>query len=161
MDVYLQHKLVNISGASYPHKVYLDYILNANSLEQATNTEGFNQDIAGLFSRFDVKGDLTPNQGFKQRLNDFIKGKTVEFEGTPRLQLFTCERLLKNGVPLELKMYPSSSDFVPMKETKDRYSMNIVDCTLRVCFVELNPEILEANDKVMADLNCYKYNRIF
>ena len=36
-----QHKLVNSSGATYPHKVYLDYVLNSNSLEQATNTEGF------------------------------------------------------------------------------------------------------------------------
>ena len=58
---------------------------------------------------------------------------------------------LKNGVPLELKMYPSSSDFVLMSETKDCYSMNIVNCTLRVCFVELNPKILEPHDKVTAE----------
>ena len=48
-------------------------------------------------------------------------------QGTPRLGLFKTERLLKNGVPLELKMFPANDEFVLMTANKDGYSINIVD----------------------------------
>ena len=84
IDLYLQHKLVNPSRPSYPHKAYLYFILNSNTLEQRTNTEGFAKDIAGLF---DVEADLIANKEFKNRfLEHYINGNTIEMQGTGVIQ---------------------------------------------------------------------------
>ena len=61
-DLYFQHKLVNSSGPSYPHKAYLDFILNTSTVEQRINTEGFAKDFAGLFAKYNVKGDKIANK---------------------------------------------------------------------------------------------------
>ena len=72
-------------------------------------------------------------------------------KGTPCLELFKSEHLLKNVISLELNMFPASNEFVLMTANKDGYSTNIVDCTLRVCFIELIPEFLEVHDRVLAE----------
>ena len=88
-------------------------------------------------------------------MGDYIYGNSIELQGTPHLEPFKTERLLKNGVPLELKMFPANDEFVLMTVNKDGYRMNIVDCTLRVCFIELNSEFLEAHDRVLAEQPAY------
>ena len=48
-------------------------------------------------------------------------------------------------------MYPASSDFVLIRKPKDSSVINVLDYIVRVYFIELNPDFLEAHDKVMAE----------
>ena len=54
-------------------------------------------------------------------------------------------------MPLELIMFPASDEFVLMTDSKDGCNLNIVDGTLRVCFIELNREFFEGQDRVLAE----------
>lgn len=153
MELFLRDKLVSGSDTMYPYKAYIDYITKMSDREQKTigSSVLFNKDTPGTFDFIPEKPEKTDgylNQGFGKRFLKFRDGATVELIDTPKLDFFYTDKLLLNGIPLDLKLFPSPSDFVLLCKKND-YVLNLLECTFRVCHVRVNPEILFAHDEVL------------
>ena len=151
MEFYLRDKLVSGSDTMYPYKAYIDYITSTSEQEQKTSGGAmlFYKDTPVFFDIIpdtDVRG--AKNEGFKDRYYSFMKGRTVELIDTPKLDFFNSDKLVINGVPMDLKLFPSSSEFVLLSKKND-YELKLLECSFRVCHVQVNPDIVLAHAEVM------------
>eukprot|EP00920_Eleutheroschizon_duboscqi_P039558 GHVT01095083.1.p1 GENE.GHVT01095083.1~~GHVT01095083.1.p1 ORF type:complete len:265 (+),score=8.19 GHVT01095083.1:95-889(+) len=96
------------------------------------------------------------NKGFKKRYTAFMLGRTVELIDTPKLDFFNSDKLVINGVPMDLKLYPSSSEFVLLSKKND-YELKLLECSFRVCHVQVNPDIVLAHSEIMNDGTVAEY----
>jgi hypothetical protein len=158
MEFFLRDKLVSGSDTMYPYKAYIDCITKITEQEQKTgggamlyykDTPPFFDDIATTLS--DMK-----NEGFKSRYVAFMNGRTVELIDTPKLDFFNSDKLVINGVPMDLKLFPSSSEFVLLSKNND-YEMKLIECSFRVCHVQVNPDIVLAHSEIMSEGTVAEY----
>ena len=140
VDFSLQHKRFNANvGTNYAYKSYIDTLLKASSRE----TE--NQLTSQLFGK-DTAGDMDKiagNGGFIIR-SDFTKNsQIVQMLGPLCLDICQQDRLLLNGVQMNLKFWPNKAPFYIMTDKKEKgYYFDITDAYLNVCMVEVSPGIL-------------------
>lgn len=120
--------------------------------------EGFEKDRAYWF-------DQPANSGQTQRI-DWTKGSNIhELEGILHVDLAQQDRAIVNGVEVGVKLYQANDEFrlfsgereeipppvgsgdPPTYNPITNYRLNIVDATLKVCFLQLNPSVVLAHNR--------------
>jgi hypothetical protein len=85
-------------------------------------------------------GELKKNSGYTTRLNYLGKSQTIELYGRLHADLFNSDRMLINGVDMNIKLTRAPEAFYllgPSDDTKLR--IKILDATLFITQVELKP----------------------
>ena len=142
VDVYLQQKLVSNSGTNFAYKAIIETLLNYG--EEAKNSQlqarGFYKDTS---STIDTAAPVAGgNAGLATRYGLLAESKTGDFMGTLRCDICQQDRLILNGVEVQIKLWPCKPAFALMTAGDNPdYKINIVDAVFKVCKVTLNPEL--------------------
>ena len=156
VDITIQNKTFSQSDSSYPYLSYLKTLLNRNRIDDnELAIQMFYADTAGYFN--DAKWAVATNEGFKKRSKFFNASQEVDMSGKLSLDVFEINRYLPCGIPLEIKLYPSSSGFCLMSDDNDTilkkigggYKVVITRASLEVPKVVLQPEVLIAHAEVL------------
>lgn len=156
VDIMLnQNTISNDVGVNYPWKSYIDVLLNYGHdvKETLLQSELYYKDSANYMDETDcITGS---NSALLQRYTWTKDGNSVALEGPLHHDLCQMNRLVLNGVPIHLKLYPSLDVFRLMTGTEEKYKVEIEDIVFRVCQVTIDPkiivihnELLEKNDAV-------------
>ena len=149
VECQLQQQSVSDVGTNYPYKAYIDTLLKSKESRKIDNSSQlFTKDSSGQFDSVDAK--TGPNQGLYERWSYTRDGGVADLEGPLLLDLFQQERLILNGVALDLKLWPSKNAFRLMSDSIQPYeNLKIVDATLKVCIQRPNPALTMAHTKVL------------
>ena len=139
----------NLVQNNYSIKSYLNLLLPPKGyrthpalLESAL----FLKDTAGYLDDTTKGG---PNEGLVARAEYFSGSKVCELEGNIYHDFFLTSKFLPFGIQLDLKLYPQSDDFILIQDDDTPYEFHILNAILRVCKVNLNPNIITAHSEVM------------
>ena len=162
LDVSLQQKNITTGvGLNYSYKALMDTLLwyQEDPKETHLQSQLYFKDDAGSMDAADP--ELGSNIGLLQRWEYTKDGQVVDLEGGLYVDLFQQDKLLINGVQLDVKIFPNTDSFVlmsPIDGTKFTYK--IVDCVLKVCHVTLNPALMLAHADVIKQKNAvYNFTR--
>ncbi|XP_061190438.1 uncharacterized protein F54H12.2-like [Saccostrea echinata] len=141
VDLQLQQQPVSQLGTNYPYKAYLDSLLGTDRLTQESklSSEGFIPDSAGFMD--DPNPKTGGNSGLFMRYNFTKEGKVVDFEGPLFLDVCQQDRLMLNGVPLQIKLWPHTDNF-RLLCTLPGFKVHLRDACLKICVVKPNPGVL-------------------
>ena len=146
VDCKLNQKLVTPSVNTYPYKAYLETILSHGT--ESKNTwlaSELYYDDRGDVSGFDPTAD-NANTGLVSRRDRIKEGRVVELVGRPHVDIFQQDKYLLNGVDLDIKFTRSNPAFHLMTQDTTTFKLHILDATLDVRKVKINPVIsLEHN----------------
>jgi hypothetical protein len=158
VDVSLQNKTLSQSDNSYPYLAYFKALLNRQKTEEnKLAIQMFYPDTAGSLD--DGEWYVADNEGFKARSKFFNKSQEVDMSGHLAADIFETNRYIPCGVPLEVKLHPSSPEFCLMSSDTDEtlsgagggYKVIITKASLEVPKVVLAPEVLIAHSQVLED----------
>jgi hypothetical protein len=109
----------------------------------------------------DVGDPSKTNKGLYDRWEYTKKSNTVDLIGGLKLDFCQQDRLLLNGVPVNLKLWQSPDAFRLMaKDNSEKYKLKIVDASLNVAIVKVNPGVLLGHADALKDTPAlYPYNR--
>lgn len=114
------------------------------------DTPGFMDDIAP-----------TKNKGLDTRKEIIGKSAVIELIGRLHLDISTQSKLLLNGVDLKIVLSLEKPDFFIMEDAKGKSVLSILDATLYMNHVTVNPGVLLAHEAVLSKRNAYyPYRRI-
>ena len=142
VDLYLQQKLISSSGTNYPYKAIietlLDYGLSAKNSQ--LQCRGYYKDTAVTINTPNVV--TGGNTGLTKRYSLFSQSKTADFIGNLRSDFCQQDKLLLNGVEVQIKLWPCKHSFTLLTSEDDPdYKISIVDAVFKVCKVTLKPEV--------------------
>ena len=152
---------VNISPTTstfYAHKSLLDVLLNhsEDSKESQMQCMGYFKDTGNMDSTDPI---MDSNFGLTQRFVWSKDGNSVDLEGQIFADVMMQQRLILNGVQLNVKLFPSSNEFALMSATND-YKIELTDAILKVCQNRVNPSIIIGHDNALSTSNAiYPYIR--
>jgi hypothetical protein len=147
VDLSLQQQPLSQVGPNYPYKAYLDLLLDT-------------KDDQELYSQLFVKdtdGDGL-GEGAEERTKGLLNGKTIDIIGGLKLDFCQQDRLILNGVPVNLKFWQTTHAFrlIGAAELK----LNIVDISLEVAVAKISPGILLGHADALKDKPAlYPYTR--
>lgn len=154
-----QQQISSGVGPHYPIKAYLDIITKTGKALQSTLLKGglFAKDLAGVIDSHTPAN--TANLGLEERYNRTKTGQFLLLEQKLYLDFCECGKELLNKVPLTIKLYPSNDKFALMYTTPVNpgegdvkyYTVDIVDATLAVDFIKVNPGILVLHAKELRE----------
>jgi len=133
LSVSLNSKPVTLHERNYRYKAYLEKLLNYGS------------DASGIHLVFslwylDPSEELKDNNGYSTRLKYIGNSQTVELYGRLHADLFNSDKILINGVDMNIKLTCTPEVFyllAPKDDTKVR--IKIFDATLFITQVEFKP----------------------
>ena len=175
VDIKFNQSLVSTSGTNYMYKSYLETLLNysQSSKKIQLSSIGFSGD-EGNFDA--VKPNAEPiGRGISSRYNWFKKITTlenptmtpadiakipeddryqdpscVEFIGPLLADICNQDRLILNGVNIELKLFPNKDTFRLLTSPANTKAHIIIeDCKLYVCKVNVAPDIFLGHHKAL------------
>src|SRR5215469_424527 len=151
LSVSLNGKPVTLHETNYHYKAYIEKLLNYGSDASGTHL------VSSFWFLDSPTGDgaLKDNNSHATRLNYLNNNQTVELYGRLHADLFNSDRMLINGVDMNIKLTRAPEAFYlwgPSKDTKVR--IKILDATLFVTQAELKPPILLAHAKVLGMKKC-------
>lgn len=152
VDLSLQQQPLYSVGPNYGFKAYLDCLLDSSPERQDELTSQlYYKDTpepdAGLESDSDGS-----NNGLYLRSRFTKNGKVFDMSGPLYLDMMQQGRMLLNGVPLHLKLWPSKDSFRLMSPIEGAsYKLSIVDATLSVCMVKVQTGVIIAHNNVLKD----------
>ena len=151
VDCQIQQTSVSEVGTNYPYKAYIDTLLTTDFSKMILNSSQlFVKDTLGAFDDPDAKGGL--NTGLYQRWLATIDGGVLDLEGPVLLDVFQQDRLVLNGVTLDLKLWPSKNAFALMSNSvQPKEKIKIVDATLKMCIQRPNPAVTIAHSKLLEE----------
>lgn len=111
VDVSMQNKPVNSSGAHYPYLSMLNTLISygsdAKSLQLTSQL--WERDYPGEFD--DVNAKSGKNSGLLKRAQFTKLSKTIDLEGPIMHELFQIDRYILNQVGISLKLYRTRPEF--------------------------------------------------
>lgn len=155
VDVKLQQRTITTSvGTNHAYKALLD-MLTAPRDGVSEEGAGFVLDRPGHMNSMDT------NTGVLERMERTKNGQAMIVEGPLNVDILQQDRLLMDGVPLEIVLYPSSDTFALMApDNSEKYSFKIEDALLRVPHVLLDPGVQLGHAKQLEHHNAlYPYTR--
>ena len=122
---------------------------DANAKTTQLQASGFYKDVAVYMDSADpVTGG---NGGLGQRFNLMFNSKDADFMGPLHADLFQQNRLLLNGVEVQVKLWPARPQFTLMTEATDtQYKVVITEAVLKVCKINLSPSVRLAQAEMLA-----------
>ncbi len=155
-DFNIQQRPVSEVGTNYTYKGYLDTLLNETD-ERNLHCQLFIKDNAGFMDDASPNGG---NKGLLGRANYTIGGKEVDLIGSLALDMCQQDRLLLNGVPLNLKLWQNADSFRLMTGLEEKYKVVITDAQLKVAVAKVNPNVLISQADVLKENSAlYPYTR--
>lgn len=150
VEVFLQQKLINPSNKNYSYKAMLETLLTYDTNAKSTQLQasGYYKDTAMFMD--DPQPLTGGNTGLKERYNLVSMGKTCDLIGPLHHDFFQQDRLLINGVELQLKLWSNRNAFVLTTAAAEKYKIIITDCILKVCKVTLSPGLSLAQAEQLA-----------
>lgn len=146
LDVSLQQNVINPSvGQNYSYKAMFDTLLNHTEVSKKNSLEsqGFSKDGAGFMDSADPLDGS--NKGLQARWHLSQTGDYLDLEGPLYSDLCQQDRLLINGVQVDVKLYPNNDSFALMAPNDDeKYYFEIEESILKVCHVKMNPALMLA-----------------
>ena len=133
-------------GINYPYKAIMDVILffGMGVKESELQSEMYFKDTASM--------DAVPpgnNSGLMARAEYFGTGTEIQMTGPLKIDLSQQSRLLLNGVPVIIKMFPTNNNFVTMSPSETPYKLVITEASLKVCHAKMNPKIILAHNEAL------------
>jgi len=155
-EVQFQQQLVSSTGSqTYGYKAYFETLLEygREAKKSQLQAQCFYKDRSGAMDNIilpdppkEGEGVRVDNDGVLQRWATFNNGMTVELTGPLMADICQQNRLILNGVEIQIKLWPSKDAFLLMSsEGNPSYKMEIVEATLRVCKITPTPTLLVAH----------------
>ena len=148
-EVLLQQVPINPDiGLNYAYKAYIDTQLmySEDAKEAHLQSEFVFHDTAAAFNSPDPADKA--NVGLYTRYLFTKGGQAVLLSGPLHSDVFSIDRYLINGVPLDIKLYPGHDSFALMSPNNG-YQVQILDAKLKMCQVHVSNEILEQHGKCL------------
>ena len=105
VSVSLNGKLVTLHETNYHYKAYLEKLLNCGSDASGTH-------LVSSFWYLDSSSELKDNTGYATRLNYLSDGETLELYGRLHANLFNSDKMLINGVDMNVKLTRAPEAFL-------------------------------------------------
>lgn len=143
---------------NFGYKCYLETLLNHNKQAADTHLQ------TGLFfldTPEHVNSAVENNEGFVARHAALTGSKICELFGPLHCGLFDQPLLIPNGLDLRVKLTFASPDFFLWGgDANARAVLHVVDSTLHLKTVNVNPGVLIAHAKILAQCNAlFPYKR--
>lgn len=119
VEVLAQQKMVSPATNNYGYKALIETLLSydANAKGTQLQASGFFKDTAGAM---DATNPVTGgNSGLGRRFNLMFGSKVTDFIGPIHADLFQQDRLLLNGVEVQVKLWPARPTFTLMTDSRD------------------------------------------
>ena len=152
VDITLNGTPLSSDGVMYPYKAYLNTILKRVLGEEPAGMD------SELFHLDDFTQMIYPvkNKPAGQTLPKALEvrsanvSKIIDVQGPLQLDICNQKRLILNGVRVVIKLWPQNDNFCLLAEKKDvDYRIEILDASLKVCFVALHPKIIVAHEALL------------
>jgi hypothetical protein len=144
LSVSLNGKPVTLHETNYHYKTYLDKLLNYGS-------DASGRHLVSKLWYLDSSQELKDNNDYSTRLKYIGNRQTVELYGRLHADFFNSDKMLINGVNMNIKLTRTPEAFyllAPHNDTKLR--IKILDATLFITQVELKPPLLLAHANLLA-----------
>ena len=152
VDVSLQQQVITPSvSTNYPYKAYIDTLLTSGTDDQGGWLQGqlFMKDI-NLGSSGSNDPIFGTNPWLAVRSQYFRESKIVDMEGPLYMDICQQTRLILDGIPLDIKLYPKPEPFVLISSNlTPNYNMKILEVVLKVCMVHVSPGILMGHSRAL------------
>ena len=151
MDISLQQQVITSTvSTNYPYKAYLDTLLTTDYSAQTKL-------LARLFYPDRLVNEITDkdpvtgtNYGLTSRCLFFRESKEVDMEGPLFMDICQQDRLILDGVAVDIKCYPKSEPFVLIStNSPPSYKLEITDVVLKVCMVQVSPGIITGHSRAL------------
>ena len=151
VDVKIQQKLVTSSvGTNYPYKAILDGLIGYGP---CVENQLFVTDRAGHMNNSDPSS-VVGNSGLFVRRSWTKDGDEVILEGPIFVDILQQERMLLDGVAIDVELFPTTDAFVLMaKDETVKYKVKIVDATLTVPHNTVSPGVLVGHSESLKEKN--------
>jgi len=137
-------KPVTLQETSYHFKAYLEKLLNYGS-------EASSAPLVSSFLYLDSSGELKNNSGYVKRLNYLSSVNTIELYGRLHDDLFNSDKMIINGVDMNIKLTRAPESFYLLSHSDDsKVRIKILDATLFITQAELKHPLLLAHANVLA-----------
>jgi len=156
VDIFLNQKLVSTSTSNYMYRAYIETLLNYGTDSKNTHLTGamYYSDTAGKMV------DFTGNTGLVKRKTIAAQSAIIELLGPIHCDIMNMEKYLLNGVELKLKFVRTRDSF-SLIAPKGEYKVKMLDATLKIRKVKINPAILLAHSKNLERFNAkYPITRV-
>jgi len=145
VDLELQHQNLTTGVSScYPYKAMLDTLLKSTD-GRSLGSELFYKDRGGFLDDVDFIG----NPGMLGRWAFTMKGQECELEGPLMIDIMNQNRLLLNGISINLRLYPNTDAFALMRSGEDAYKYEITEAVLRLSHHRMNAGLLAGHDTML------------
>lgn len=159
-SLYLNGKPIAQTDNNYNYRSYFENLFSYGTESADIHLEGcgWSLDTAGEMDSMAEKKNLALDKRKKQ----FGKSQTVELMGRVHADLLNQPKFLINGIDLRLIFTLEKPDFYIMTDTAaDTSYLQILDATLFMNHVTVNPSILLAHQAVLTKQNAvYPYKRV-
>lgn len=161
VDVSLQQKLISPATNNYCYKALLETVLSYDkgAKESQLQAAGYYKDTANTI---EASQPITGgNAGLSARYGLTKDEATADFIGPLHADICQQNRLLLNGVEVQIKLWPANSQFCLMSASDTaEFKVDIVDALIKVCKVTVNPSVTLAHSKILETTPAkYPYER--
>lgn len=150
VEVSLQQKCISPSSKNYGYKALIETLVSYDrgAKESQLQAAGYYKDSP---DNIDGAHPITGgNTGLAVRYALTSNDKIADFVGPLHADVCQQNRLILNGVEIQIKLCPSDSKFCLMSDGDEaNYKVDIVDAFLKVCKVTLAPSILLAHSQLL------------
>lgn len=153
--IYLNNKSISQSDNNYHYRAYFEKILNYGKDAASTHLEatGWTLDTGDL--------DSLDEPALKKRVQQFKNGAKVEVMGKIHADMFNQSKLLLNNVDLKVVLNLEKPDFYMMCKAEDHSTIKILEATMYMNHITVNPNILVAHHRMLTKQNAiYPYKRV-
>ena len=137
-------------------------LLNDNeSKDSFMSSQLFYDDVSGALKTNSPISGVPLNNGLIWRYNLTSPGTPVEMEGPLYVDVCQQDRLILNGVPLNIKCWPSKPNFCLIgSEADGGYRVVITSACIKLCCVKVHPGvILGHNEALTKSPALYPYSK--
>lgn len=145
-DIFFNQKPVSPANNAYAYRAYFETLLNYGPSAKRSSLTSvlWYDDTAGKMD------DLSNNEGLKARRELFGVDDTIDLIGHLHADVLNQERFLLNGVEVRIRLVRSKNEFCLMYPEGCTPSLRILDATLLIRRVKINPSILVAHARALA-----------
>lgn len=157
--IYMGGKAISMSDHNYAYRAYLESILNYGSDAMNSHMEacGFYMDTPKQFDVLD-----TTNVGLAKRRELIKSGSTFELVGRLHADMLNQHKFLLNNVDVRIVLSLHKPEFYTLEDSTQFTSRaKILDATLFINHVTINPPVLVSHEAVLAKSPAtYPYTRV-
>lgn len=156
ITISMNGKSIAQTDTNYSYRSLIANLLNYGNDAASTHLES----TGWLLDRGDLDS-LGANAGLEARHKIFKPNSVIEVMGKIHGDLFNQDRYLLNNVDLRISLALEKPEFYMMEKDDGKSSIQIIDATMYMDHVTLNPRILMAQQMVLQKTDAlYPYTRV-